>query len=127
MFLSSPPEKESKFQKLKSEKGSFWAFHGSAFSNWHSILRIGLKNYSGTALMSTGAAFGNGIYLCKRFRTMNSCLQLLNRERLLDMQEQRVDGQRVISRSTRTPTIIFNVSVSAKVRDGYDLSRFFSD
>lgn len=58
MFLSSPPEKESKFQKLKKEKGSFWAFQyvfletylisrsGSGFSNWHSILRIGLKNYS---------------------------------------------------------------------------------
>mmetsp|Transcript_5957 Transcript_5957/g.8323 ORF Transcript_5957/g.8323 Transcript_5957/m.8323 type:complete len:599 (+) Transcript_5957:141-1937(+) len=63
MFLSSPPEKESKFQALKKEKGTFWAFHGSGFSNWHSILRIGLKNYSGTAFMSTGAAYGNGIYL----------------------------------------------------------------
>jgi len=63
MFLSSPPEKESKFQKLKKEKGTFWAFHGSGFSNWHSILRIGLKNYSNTAMMSTGAAYGAGIYL----------------------------------------------------------------
>jgi hypothetical protein len=33
MFISSPPEKESKFQKLKKEKGSFWAFHGSSFAN----------------------------------------------------------------------------------------------
>jgi len=63
MFLSSPPEKEAIFQKLKKEKGSFWAFHGSNFANWHSILRIGLKNYSNTALMSTGAAYGSGIYL----------------------------------------------------------------
>eukprot|EP01114_Cavostelium_apophysatum_P019380 TRINITY_DN6231_c0_g1_i1.p1 TRINITY_DN6231_c0_g1~~TRINITY_DN6231_c0_g1_i1.p1 ORF type:complete len:564 (-),score=140.41 TRINITY_DN6231_c0_g1_i1:26-1717(-) len=63
VFLSSPPEKEAKFQRLKKEKGSFWAFHGSQFSNWHSILRIGLKNYSNTALMSTGAAYGAGIYL----------------------------------------------------------------
>jgi poly [ADP-ribose] polymerase 6/8 len=46
MFLSSPPEKESKFQELKKKKGSFWAFHGSPFANWHSILRVGLKNYS---------------------------------------------------------------------------------
>jgi poly [ADP-ribose] polymerase 6/8 len=64
MFLSSPPEKEHIFQKLKKEKGSFWAFHGSNFANWHSILRIGLKNYSNTELMTTGAAYGAGIYLC---------------------------------------------------------------
>jgi len=63
MFLSSPPEKEAKFQELKKAKGSFWAFHGSAFANWHSILRIGLKNYSNTELMSCGAAYGAGIYL----------------------------------------------------------------
>lgn len=63
MFLSSPPEKEAKFQELKQAKGSIWAFHGSAFANWHSILRIGLKNYSHTDLMSCGAAYGAGIYL----------------------------------------------------------------
>jgi len=63
MFLSSPPEKEAKFQELKKSKGSFWAFHGSAFANWHSILRIGLRNYSNTELMSCGAAYGAGIYM----------------------------------------------------------------
>jgi len=26
IFLSSPPEKEHKFQQLKKEKGAFWAF-----------------------------------------------------------------------------------------------------
>jgi Poly(ADP-ribose) polymerase catalytic domain len=62
-FVSSPPEKEAEFQRLKKTSGSFWAFHGSQFSNWHSILRVGLKNYSGTAMMSTGAAYGAGIYL----------------------------------------------------------------
>ncbi len=31
--------------------------------NWHSILRIGLRNYSNTPLMSAGAAYGPGIYL----------------------------------------------------------------
>lgn len=31
MFLSSPPEKEAEFQKLKKEKGSFWAFHVTTF------------------------------------------------------------------------------------------------
>lgn len=64
MFLSSPPEKEAEFQQLKKKHGSILAFHGSAFGNWHSILRIGLKNFSNTELMSTGAAYGPGIYLC---------------------------------------------------------------
>ena len=63
LLLSSPPAKERKFQEEKKKHGSFWAFHGSAFNNWHSILRNGLKNLSGTALMSTGAVYGNGIYL----------------------------------------------------------------
>lgn len=72
---SSPPEKEKQFQELKAKHGSFYAFHGSGFGNWHSILRVGLKNYSGTDLMSTGKsltdvlsqwvgqAYGAGIYL----------------------------------------------------------------
>jgi len=63
LFLSSPPEKEKQFQELKAKYGSFYAFHGSGFGNWHSILRVGLKNYSGTEFMSTGQAYGAGIYL----------------------------------------------------------------
>lgn len=43
--------------------GSFLAFHGSGFGNWHAILRTGLRNLSGTSLMSTGAVYGSGIYL----------------------------------------------------------------
>jgi poly [ADP-ribose] polymerase 6/8 len=63
LLLSSPPAKERKFQEEKKKHGSFLAFHGSAFPNWHSILRNGLKNLSGTALMTTGAVYGNGIYM----------------------------------------------------------------
>lgn len=40
-----------------------YLFHGSPFHNWHSIMRNGLKNYSGTDKMTTGAAWGNGVYL----------------------------------------------------------------
>lgn len=39
-----------------------YLFHGSGIANWYSIMRNGLKNYSGTNLMAHGAAFGNGIY-----------------------------------------------------------------
>lgn len=63
LLLSAAPAKERKFQLEKKKHGSFWAFHGSAFGNWHSIVRCGLRNLSGTALMSTGAVYGNGIYM----------------------------------------------------------------
>lgn len=36
---------------------------GSPVENWHSILRKGLINYSGTELQLNGTACGNGIYL----------------------------------------------------------------
>lgn len=39
------------------------AFHGSGIGNFHSIMRNGLKNYSGTDMMTTGAVYGSGIYL----------------------------------------------------------------
>jgi poly [ADP-ribose] polymerase 6/8 len=35
---------------------------GSGIENWHSILRNGLVNASNTKLMTTGAAYGPGIY-----------------------------------------------------------------
>ena len=81
MMKSSPPATEKKFQlSKKQEGGSFYAFHGSPFSNWHcmhiffllfvnllltfylshllAILRNGLKNYSNTSNMTTGAVYG---------------------------------------------------------------------
>jgi hypothetical protein len=65
-MLSSPPEVEARFNALRAAHGSFYMWHGSSyvvavvvavvavvvliregrFSNWHSILRRGLKNYS---------------------------------------------------------------------------------
>jgi ubiquitin-protein ligase len=39
-----------------------YLFHGSPFHNWHSIIRNGLKNYSGTNKMTTGQVWGPGIY-----------------------------------------------------------------
>jgi len=63
LLLSAPPEKEEKFRALKAKHGSTFAFHGSASENWHSIMRRGLINASGTKLQVNGAAYGNGIYL----------------------------------------------------------------
>jgi poly [ADP-ribose] polymerase 6/8 len=63
LLLSSPPEKEELFRKLKKAHGSTFAFHGSSIENWHSILRKGLINASGTKFQVNGAAYGSGIYL----------------------------------------------------------------
>ena len=40
----------------------WYLFHGSPIGNWHSILRNGIKNMSGTRFMSTGQAHGPGVY-----------------------------------------------------------------
>ncbi|PWN94656.1 hypothetical protein FA09DRAFT_171686 [Tilletiopsis washingtonensis] len=54
---------EAAFQAQKAKYGSFMAWHGSGTQNWHAIIRTSLKNASGTAMMSTGAAYGAGIYV----------------------------------------------------------------
>ena len=63
LLLCSPPSKETAFRGLKREHGSTFAFHGSKFENWHSIVRNGLYNASGTRHQTNGAAYGPGIYL----------------------------------------------------------------
>eukprot|EP00670_Eutreptiella_braarudii_P011494 CAMPEP_0174319472 /NCGR_PEP_ID=MMETSP0810-20121108/8890_1 /TAXON_ID=73025 ORGANISM="Eutreptiella gymnastica-like, Strain CCMP1594" /NCGR_SAMPLE_ID=MMETSP0810 /ASSEMBLY_ACC=CAM_ASM_000659 /LENGTH=180 /DNA_ID=CAMNT_0015430031 /DNA_START=167 /DNA_END=709 /DNA_ORIENTATION=+ len=64
ILRSTPPEKERAFKQLKQEhRGTFYAFHGSGLGNWHSILRLGLKNFSGTEKQSHGAVYGPGIYM----------------------------------------------------------------
>jgi len=62
-LASGTPEKEKKFQELKSKYGTKWGFHGSASCNWHAIMRKGLKNMSGTKGQINGAAYGSGVYL----------------------------------------------------------------
>ena len=63
LMLSSPPEKEKVFRSLRKQYGSVYAFHGSSLENWHSIVRNGLRNASGTSLQVNGAAYGSGIYM----------------------------------------------------------------
>jgi hypothetical protein len=69
LLISAPPEKEREFQKLKKTHGSTFAYHGSPTENWHSILRNGLKNASDTKLMTSGKAYGPGIYLATDSQT----------------------------------------------------------
>lgn len=70
-------------------------FHGSSVSNWYSIMRNGLKNLSGTKLMTNGQAYGPGIYLspfiataseyCKKEydKTIIGVVQVLNSEKYM--------------------------------------------
>ncbi|KAL6068634.1 Poly [ADP-ribose] polymerase 6 [Balamuthia mandrillaris] len=63
VLLNAPVDRERRFQELKNEHGSFYAFHASPIGNWHSILRTGLKNLSNSAQQLHGAVNGPGIYL----------------------------------------------------------------
>lgn len=51
------------------EKKQITVYHGSASSNWLSIMRHGLKNLSDTSHMANGAAYGSGIYTASAFET----------------------------------------------------------
>ena len=64
-LCTDSPLKEEVFSRRKEKYGSRFLFHGSPLYNWHCILREGLKNLSGSSLMSTGASQGPGIYLAE--------------------------------------------------------------
>ena len=63
VLLTASPERQESFAAQKAKHGSIWAYHGSRLENWHSILRNGLINASGTKLQVNGTAYGNGIYM----------------------------------------------------------------
>ena len=68
-LCTDSPAKEAIFAELKADQGSQFLFHGSAFHNWHCIIREGLKNMSNTKMMSAGAARGSGIYFADHSST----------------------------------------------------------
>lgn len=49
--------------KLDHELKYYYLYHGSPFHCWYSIIKNGLKVMSGTEFMTTGAAYGHGVYL----------------------------------------------------------------
>eukprot|EP01084_Bolivina_argentea_P031267 57871_1 len=70
VMRSQTPERAEQFNQKRANKGSvFYAWHGSGIFNWHSILRMGLKNYSNTKYMSAGAAYGSGVYCAEHSAT----------------------------------------------------------
>lgn len=62
-ILTLAVEHDSKVEEKFSTIDPQYLFHGSTIANWYSILRNGLHNNSGTALMANGSAYGSGIYL----------------------------------------------------------------
>jgi ubiquitin-protein ligase len=58
--VNHPMEKQQRFD---DSIDLVHMFHGSPISNWYSIMRNGLKNCSGTKMMTHGQAHGSGIYL----------------------------------------------------------------
>jgi len=63
LMMINSREKEIEFRALRQQYGSVLAFHGSPAYNWHSIVRSGLKVFSGTNLQLHGTAYGHGIYM----------------------------------------------------------------
>lgn len=64
-----PPDVENNFADKVKTFGNVFLFHGSGFGNWYSLCRNGIKNMSHTKYMSTGATYGNGIYLSDNLGT----------------------------------------------------------
>ncbi|KAK8863318.1 hypothetical protein PGQ11_009553 [Apiospora arundinis] len=68
-FAQGSPEKEVQFQEALKQVNNPYptilAWHGSALSNWHSIIRQGL-NFEQT---HNGRAYGNGVYFGHDFNT----------------------------------------------------------
>jgi ubiquitin-protein ligase len=61
--ISHHPRVEESFKRDAQKFGTMYLYHGSSNDNWYSIMRNGLKICSNTRLMTTGAAYGTGIYL----------------------------------------------------------------
>lgn len=72
-FAQGAPDKEFRFQralrdihkKKDTKYPTLFAWHGSAFANWHSILRHGL-NFD---RVINGRAFGDGVYFSQHYKT----------------------------------------------------------
>jgi ubiquitin-protein ligase len=60
--------------KAKLDNGAkyYYLYHGSPFHCWYSIIKNGLKVMSQTEFMTTGAVYGNGIYLSDYLATSYS-------------------------------------------------------
>ena len=69
LMLVSDIKAEAEFAQLRKQRGSVFAFHGSAGCNWHSIMRNGLAVMSGTTGQVNGSVHGAGVYVAPAMST----------------------------------------------------------
>jgi ubiquitin-conjugating enzyme E2 Q len=71
--VRNPNEIEDTFRdNFILTRKSHHKYHGSSVTNWFSIIANGIKNYSYTNNMTTGAAYGPGVYLSNQY-SMSLC------------------------------------------------------
>lgn len=69
VMLMDEPEVTKRFVANRKKYGSYFAFHGSAFENVHSITRRRLKVGTKTNLQVNGSAYGSGVYCARDLQT----------------------------------------------------------
>ena len=89
------------YKKNLKYPNRWYLFHGSRVSNWHSILRSGIKNMSGTRFMSTGQALGPGVYASSDLRIASSYGMSNNNKTYVAVLELLVDPAQYM----KSPTI----------------------
>jgi len=70
--VTNPHSIEERFRERASAfRQTHYKFHGSGIHNWYSLVVNGIKNYSGTAKMAHGSAYGSGVYLSSAYGVSN--------------------------------------------------------
>lgn len=70
LFIVSHDEmKEKEFYNIENGADGKILFHGTRISNVYSIMRNGIKTMSGSKFMSSGSAYGSGVYLTHNINT----------------------------------------------------------
>ena len=76
--LDHDPEAEAEFARRASQYPTMYAFHGTGADCIYSLQRNGLRNLSNTGLMTTSAAYGQGIYISSNINTAQSYSKSMN-------------------------------------------------
>ena len=63
------PSVENEFARRREAVPSIYCYHGTGYDCLYSLMRNGLRNLSNSRFMTTGAAYGSGIYIAPNFAT----------------------------------------------------------
>ena len=76
--MDHDPEVEAEFARRRQEVPSIFAFHGTGADCVYSLQRNSLRNLSNSALMTAGAAYGQGIYISNQQATSDGYSRAVN-------------------------------------------------